>query len=118
MSQILRVFNTRTDDLGESAEEMSERGGELVTTDEPTVVAKPLFDPRVVENSQGKGSFANSTGTNESDRSEVFCETSDFLDQLVASKASPRWWWWRFSRYARWKDQTLDSCGVDSADLV
>jgi len=45
----LRVFDTCADDVGESAEEMSERGGELVTADKPTVVAKPLFDPVVVE---------------------------------------------------------------------
>ena len=28
---------------------MGERGRELVTTDEPTVVAKPPFDPVVLE---------------------------------------------------------------------
>jgi len=30
---------------------MSQRGGELVTTNEPAVVAKPLLDPVVVEDS-------------------------------------------------------------------
>jgi hypothetical protein len=106
-------------DLGEPSEEMRERGGELVATNEPTVVTEPLFDPIVVENGQGDGGLANSAGTDESDRSEVFCESNDLLDQLVASKAGPRWWWWGFSWYARWKCQTLDLLAiVEVADLV
>ena len=71
---------------------MSARGGELVATDEPTAVAKPLFDALVVEDSQSNRCLANSTGTNQGDRNEIFCETNDPLDQLAASKACSRWW--------------------------
>jgi hypothetical protein len=58
---------------------MRERGGELVATDEPTVVAESLLDAIVMEDSHGDGSLANPTGTNESDRSEVSCKTDDLL---------------------------------------
>ena len=61
-------------------EEVSGGGGELVATDEATVVAKPFLDPVVVEDSQGDGRLANSTGTDESGWNEVSCETNNFLD--------------------------------------
>jgi len=63
---------------------MRERGGELVTADEPTVFAETLFDAIVVEDGQGGARLANSTGTNESDWSEAFCQTDDL------SVSSPR----------------------------
>ena len=43
---------------------MSIRGGEPITTDEPTVVAKPLFDAVVVEDGQDGGCLANSASAN------------------------------------------------------
>jgi len=43
---------------------MSARGGELVATDEPTVVTKPLFDAIIVEDGQSGGRLANSTRAN------------------------------------------------------
>ena len=97
------------DDLGESIEEVSARGGELVTADEPTVVPKLLLDAIVVKDSQGDGCFSNSSWTDESEWSEVFCETNDLLIQFVAPKAGP--WWWRrwLSRYAGCKYEVLDS---------
>jgi hypothetical protein len=67
------------------------------------------LDAIVVEDSQGDGSLANSAGTNESDRSELFCEAHDFLDQLVASKEGPRWLWWGFSGCAKSKCQILEA---------
>ena len=39
---------------------MGTRGGELVATNESTVVAKVLLDPIMVENGQGDGGLANS----------------------------------------------------------
>jgi len=72
---------------------MSARGGELVATDESTVVTELLFDPAVVEDGQNGGCLVNSTSTNQGDRSEVVCEPNDPLDQLAASEAGP--WWWR-----------------------
>ena len=58
---------------------MSEGCGELVATDEPMVVSKPLFGAVVVEDGQGNSRFPDSTCTDESDWSEVFGETSYFL---------------------------------------
>ena len=82
------------DGRGEAAEEMSERGGELVTADEPTVVAEPLLDTIVVEDGQGDGSFPDPTCADESNGREVVYEINDLLDQLSTSKKVPRWWRW------------------------
>ena len=73
---------------------MSTRCGELVATDEPAVVAEPCFDAIVTKDSQGDRSLANPAGTNEGNRREVFYETDDLVDQLVASKEDPRWRRW------------------------
>ena len=69
---------------------MSERGWELVASDEPTVLAESLLDAAMMKNGQSDGCLADSAGTNESDRSEVFRKIEDPLDQLVTSEASPR----------------------------
>ena len=61
----------------------------MVAANETTVIAKPLFDLIVVENSQGDGGFADSASTDESDRNEVPNETDYLFDQLVASKEGP-----------------------------
>jgi len=61
----------------------------LVTTDEATIVAKPLLDPIVVEDGQGDRRLADSASTNEGDWSEVLSEINDLLDQLVASEKGP-----------------------------
>ena len=58
----------------------------MVTTDETTVVAKPLLDLIMVENGQGDRSFADSSSTNESDWNKVLSEIDYLLDQLVASE--------------------------------
>jgi len=68
--------------------------GELVAADKPTVVTKPLFDAIVVEDGQNGGGLANPTSTDQSDWGEVFCETNDLFNQVVASKEDP--WWWRW----------------------
>ena len=96
-SQILGVFNTCTDDPGKAVEEVIARGGELVATDESTVIVESLLDAVVVEDGQGDGGLADSAGANESDWSEMFCEANDLLAQVVASEAGPWWWWWGFS---------------------
>ena len=70
---------------------MRERGGEPVATDEPTAIAKTLLDAIVVEDNQGDARLANSASTDESDRSEDFCQTDDLLDQLTTSEMGPRW---------------------------
>jgi len=78
----------------------------LVTTDEATVVAKPLLDPIVVEDGQGDGCLADSASTDEGDWSEVLSEIDYLLDQLVAPKGS-RWWRRGFSRYAKFKFKVI-----------
>ena len=70
--QVLGVLNPCTNDLGESGEEMRARCRELIATDEPTVIAKPLFDPVVMEDGESNGCFPDPPRANESDRFEVF----------------------------------------------
>jgi len=77
------------------------RGGELIATDEPTVITKPLLDLIVMEDSQGDGGLANSASTDESNWSEVPGEIDYLLDQLVASKENPRRRGWGFPERAR-----------------
>jgi len=59
-------FSTYTcpNNYGEPAEEMSRQGRKLVTTDEPAVVTKLLFDAVIMEDSQDNGCFPNPTSTN------------------------------------------------------
>ena len=72
-------------------EEVNARSGELITSDEPTLIAKPLLDPIVVENGEGNGRLANSASADESDWKKVPGEIDYFLDQFVASKEGPLW---------------------------
>ena len=102
-SNILGVFDTCADDLGESVEEMRARGGELVATDEPAVVSKPLLDSIVVEDGQGDGCFPDPPWTDKSGWSEIFGEANDLLDQPIASKTGPRPRGRKLSKYARFK---------------
>ena len=51
---------------------MSERGGELVATDETAIVAETLLDTVAVEDGQGGARLANSASTDKSDGSKVF----------------------------------------------
>ena len=99
-------------------EEMSGGGGELVATDESTVVAKPFLDMIIVEDSQGNRRLANSADANESGWGEVPCETNNFLNQVFTSEEGPRWRWWGFSRYARCRYKILDSSAAEIADLA
>jgi hypothetical protein len=96
---------------------MIARGGELVATDEPTVVAKPLLDAIVVEDGQSDGRLSNSTSTDESGWSEVFCQPNNLLDQMVASKAGPWRWGWGFSGYAGCKREMAEAIVVKVPDL-
>jgi hypothetical protein len=97
---------------------MRRRSGELITTDESTVIAKPPLDPIVVKNSQGDGGLANPASADESDRNEVLSKIDYLLDQFVASKEGP---WGRgrgFSRYARFKRKMTGPSVILVADLV
>ena len=68
---------------------MSTRSRELVATDEPAVLAEPLFDTIVVEDSQNDGCLPDPPCADESDGCEGFGEANDLLDQLVASETGP-----------------------------
>ena len=68
---------------------MSDGGRELVTSNEPTILAKPLLDAMVMKNGQSDRCLADSANTDESDWSQVFGETNDPLNQLVASETGP-----------------------------
>ena len=72
----------------------------MVTTNEPTVMAKSLLDLIVVESSQGNRGLTDPTSTNEGDWYKVLSEDDYFLNQLVTSKKGP--WGQRrgFSGYA------------------
>ena len=70
---------------------------ELITADEPAVVAKPFLDPNVVEDGQSDRRLPDPTSTDERDGFEAVYETRDLVDQFVASKQGPWWWRWRFS---------------------
>ena len=72
---------------------MSDGGWELVASDESTILAEPLLDAMVMENGQGDRRLADSASTDEGDRSQVFGETDDPLDQFVASETGPRRRW-------------------------
>ena len=61
--KVLRIFDTRPDDLGEFAEEVGVGQGQSIATDERAAVPEPPFDSIVVEDSQDDGSFANPTST-------------------------------------------------------
>ena len=69
---------------------MSAGGGELVTSDEPTVVSKSFLDAIVVEDGESDGCFPDPPCADESDWSEMFCEADDVLNQLLASETGPR----------------------------
>ena len=92
---------SRTDDLRQSAREVSERGGELVAADEPAVVAKPSLGAIVVEDAHRNARLSDSAGTDEGNWSEEFCETDHLLNQLITSEEDPWWWWRRFPGCAR-----------------
>ena len=68
---------------------MDTRCRELITTNKSTVIAKPVLDPIVVEDSKGNVCFPNASRADESNRFEVFSETDDLLNQFVATKAGP-----------------------------
>ena len=51
-SQVIGIVDACTDDLGEPCEKVSTRRRELIAADESTIVAKPVLNPAVVEDSE------------------------------------------------------------------
>ena len=58
------------------------------------VITKALLDAFIMQDSQSSGCLANPTGTNESNRGEIFRQTDNLLYQGTLSKIKP--WWWRW----------------------
>ena len=88
--KVLGVFDPRTDDLGESGQEVGARSGKLIAADESTVPAKPFLDPIVVKDGECDRRLSNPPCTNESDGFDTFSESNDLLDELAASETVPR----------------------------
>ena len=85
------LFDTCPGDLGEPIEEMTDRRWELVTPYELTVLAEPLLDTIVMEDSQSDWhGLADPASTDESDWSETLCQRNDLLNQIVTSKTGFR----------------------------
>jgi hypothetical protein len=61
----------------------------LIAADKSPVIAKSIFDPIVVEYSEGNRRFPNPPRSDESDGFEVFCESDNLLDQLVTPETVP-----------------------------
>ena len=59
---------------------MRTRSWELVTADESTVIAKTVFNSRVMEDLECDGGFSNPTCANESNGLEVFGDIYDVLN--------------------------------------
>ena len=75
-------------------EEIGTRRGELVTSDESSVLAEPFLDAVVMEDGKGYGCLADPSGSYKSNGRQGFCEVDDLFDKLVASKTGP-WCWGR-----------------------
>ena len=69
---------------------MSERCWELVASDEPAILTKPLLDTIVMEDGQSDGRLANPASTDERDWGGTFCKGDDLLDQIVTSETNSR----------------------------
>ena len=63
---------------------------ELVTSNEPTILAEPLLDTIMMEDSKSDGRFADSANTNESGWGETFCQGNDLFDQIITSETGSR----------------------------
>ena len=58
---------------------MGTRRWELVTTNESTIITKPLLDAIVMEDGKGDGSLPNATWSDESEGVEIVCKVNDPL---------------------------------------
>ena len=88
---------------------MSEHGWELVASDEPKLLAKPLFDTIMMKDGQSDGCLTNPVSTNESNWGKIFGETNNPLDQLVTPETGSGCW--EAIHQVRWKQsrETISS---------
>jgi hypothetical protein len=108
--QVFRVFDPSTKNLGQSGKEVSARSRKLIAADKPSVIAKSIFDPIVVEDGEGDRCFPNPPCTDESDGFEVFDESNNLLDQLLTPETAPQGRRRRFTGLGDGKDFFVDGC--------
>ena len=106
------------EDLGKLAEEMGTQGWKLVTLGESAILAKPSFDPVVVEGGgQDDGGLSDPPSADYCDSREEFYRTNDPVDQLVPSAEGFRRRWRKRPRYARCNRQAWDLLSIEIACL-
>ena len=84
------LFRSCTDGLGESSEEIETGGREPIAANESAVIAKPILDSLVVEDSESNRSLPDPPCTDESEGLKNFREPHNLLDQRISSKAGSR----------------------------
>jgi hypothetical protein len=96
---------------------VSARSRKLITTDKSAVIAKSVFDPTVVEDSESNRRFPDPPRTDESDGFEVFGESDDLLNQLVTPEKVPGGRGRRFTGLGDGKHSVVDGCQVEPTKL-
>jgi len=112
------VFNARTSDLGQSAEQVSGRSRKLVTADKSTIVTETLFDAVVMKDDESDGRLPDPASTDEGDGYQVFGQANDLVDQFVASKTGSRRPGRPFTRCARCNYKISDISVAGCANLA
>ena len=90
----------------------------MIAANESTLMAKPLLDPVVVEDSQGDRGLPDPASTNHGEWNKVLGEIDCLLDQLVASEERSWGWGWTFSWYAIFECKMTGPSVASIADLV
>ena len=88
---------------------MITRRRELVATEEPTVVAKPLLGAIVVEDGQSDRGLSDPPCAEENDGLKIFREANDLVNNFIASKTDP---WRRGRRFSRSSEDETVRCQV------
>jgi len=88
---------------------MSPRYRRPVAAGGSAVIAESILGATVIEDGQRDRCLADTSSTGGSGMCQIFYETNNALDQIVAFETRP---WLRgrqLSKYARWKFKVLDS---------
>ena len=80
------------------AEEIGARSWELVATNKPSVVTEPFYDTVMVEDGQCDRGLPDSTWADESNRSKMFSEANDLLDDFFTPEKGLGWRRWQFAK--------------------
>jgi hypothetical protein len=118
VGKIFRVFDGCAGHLREPAEEVGERGRELVAADEPAVVAKLMFDAVVVEDSQSNRRLADSASAKQGNGGQILRKGNDLLDQIVTSEENSRWWGRQLPTCSRCRYETVNSARANTYSIT